>query len=121
MKEHTDKLSSQLSALEEQLIASGGQGVLLTRERTALLNLTTKQLLNKMKDGSVSAVITLEAFQAKVSEKDGGVLAVTTLEEFQAKVSQNDGSMSAVTMLEAFHAKVGLKNQLIKRILNSFI
>lgn len=65
-KEHTQKLTAGRAALETELITSGGQGVLLTDDRVAILQLTPSQLLKKLKDGNLTAVNTLEAYQAKV-------------------------------------------------------
>ena len=60
------KLIASRQALEDELIKSGGGGVLLTEARTAVLTLQPMQLLQKLKEGSLSCVEVLQAFQAKV-------------------------------------------------------
>ena len=61
-----EKLESARDSLEAELIASGGQGVLLTEARRTVLKQQPLQLLQKLKEGTVSAVAALQAFQAKV-------------------------------------------------------
>ena len=61
------KLLSARDSLEAELIASGGEGVLITEARRTVLTQQPLQLLQKLKEGTFSAVAVLEAFQAKVS------------------------------------------------------
>ena len=60
------KLVATRQALEEELIISGGEETLLTKARSAILEQKPMDLLENLKEGKVSAVAALEAFQAKV-------------------------------------------------------
>ena len=53
-------------ALKEELIISGGEGLLMTQAKKAVLVQKPMDLLRNLKDGAVSVVTVLEAFQAKV-------------------------------------------------------
>ena len=55
-------------ALKEELIISGGEGLLMTQAKKAVLMQKPMDLLRNLKDGAVSVVTVLEAFQAKVGE-----------------------------------------------------
>ena len=67
VKVECPRLVSARTSLEGELIASGGEEVLLTEARKTVLKQRPLQLLQKLKEGTFTAVETLEAFQAKVS------------------------------------------------------
>ena len=60
------KLLSVRQSLEKHLIITGGVDTLLTKERIAILAKKPMDLLQELKDGKVSVIAVLEAFQAKV-------------------------------------------------------
>ena len=63
------RLVSARDSLEAELIASGGEGVLITEARRTVLTQQPLQLLQKLREGTFSAVAVLEAFQAKVKDR----------------------------------------------------
>ncbi|KAF2363832.1 Amidase signature domain [Trinorchestia longiramus] len=64
-KEHRHKAEGARLALEQDLISTGGEGVLLTKERDAVLALRPIDLLQQLRGGQLSAVTVLQAYQAK--------------------------------------------------------
>jgi len=60
------QMLSSRQALEDSLVSSGGEGILLTKPRLDILNQKPLQLLKNLREGKLSAVAVLESYQAKV-------------------------------------------------------
>lgn len=81
--------AAAIAELEKELVSSGGSGDLITEDRKKVLALTPSELLLKLREGSLTAVLTLEAFQAKAIEETRRTNCVTEFIPSARKLAEN--------------------------------
>ncbi|KAF2350278.1 Amidase signature domain [Trinorchestia longiramus] len=76
-REQNQQLAAGHSSLEQELITAGGSDTLLTKERKKVLALSPTELLQKLREGSMSAVLVLQSHQAMAIEESKRTNCVT--------------------------------------------
>ncbi|KAF2355221.1 Amidase signature domain, partial [Trinorchestia longiramus] len=76
-REQNQQLVAGHSSLEQELITSGGSDTLLTKKRKKVLALSPTELLQKLREGSMSAVLVLQSYQAMAIEESKRTNCVT--------------------------------------------
>ncbi|XP_018016829.1 vitamin D3 hydroxylase-associated protein [Hyalella azteca] len=76
-RDYKQQMVAARSDLEQELIASGGSGMLLTKERKEVIAYKPTDLLQKLREGSISAVLVLQSYQAMAIEESKRTNCVT--------------------------------------------